>query len=93
MLVFLPSWPSRSQHKCHGEPRLEFKGKVTGQTTGESLPGVTVQLKGTLLGAATDLNGNYVIPNVPAGSYTLKASYVGSKTLEIKIQLSEDQQH
>ena len=69
-----------------------IKGKVTDASTGEPLPGVTIQLEGTSLGAATDLNGNYIIPNVPGGSYTLKASYVGSKTSMIQLQLSGDEE-
>jgi TonB-dependent receptor len=34
-------------------------------------------LVGTSMGAATDINGKYLIQNVPAGTYTIKASYVG----------------
>lgn len=63
-------------------------GKATDIRSGVALPGVTVQLEGTSLGAATDLNGNYYISNVPAGSYTLKASYVGYKTLTERIQVN-----
>lgn len=63
------------------------EGKATDASSGESLPGVSVQIVGTSLGAATDLNGNYYITNVPAGSYTLKAMYVGYKTLNVRIQL------
>ncbi len=69
-----------------------IEGKVTEASTGEPLPGATVQLEGTSLGAATDLGGKYAILSVPAGSYTLKASYIGCKTLTIKIQLNEDEQ-
>ncbi len=68
-----------------------IRGKVTDATTGQALPGANIQLKGTSLGAATDLNGNYVISGVPAGSYVIKASYVGYKTLEVKVLLTENQ--
>ncbi|MCL5021069.1 MAG: TonB-dependent receptor, partial [Bacteroidetes bacterium] len=64
-----------------------IEGKATDIKTGEALPGVTVQLEGTSLGAATDLNGRYFISNVPDGSYTLKASYVGYKTLTVGIRV------
>jgi CarboxypepD_reg-like domain len=56
-------------------------GKITGTITdadnGEPLPGVNVVLEGTTMGAVTNLDGYYVILNVPPGGYTLKASYIG----------------
>jgi TonB-dependent receptor len=67
-------------------------GKITDASTGEPLPGANVRLEGTSLGASTDLDGKYLIPNVPAGSYTLKASYVGCKTVTMEIQVKEDEQ-
>ncbi len=69
-----------------------ISGKVTDATTGEPLPGATVQLVGTSIGAATDLKGNYVIPDVRPGSYTLKASYVGYVELTTKIEVKEGEQ-
>jgi len=57
------------------------KGKITGQATdsktGEPLPGVNVLIEGTTIGAATDIDGYYVLLNINAGLYTLKFSYVG----------------
>ena len=56
-------------------------GKVTGQVTDretkEPLIGANVILEGTALGASTDVNGNYSILNVPAGTYNMKTTYVG----------------
>jgi TonB-dependent receptor len=66
-----------------------IEGRVTDATTGESLPGATVQLVGTSLGAATDLNGHYVISNVPPGEYTVKASYIGYVSLTFKQDLKD----
>lgn len=56
-------------------------GKVTDAQTNEALPGVTVLIKNTQIGTATDVNGNYSI-NVPAGSTTLTFSFIGYATLE-----------
>jgi len=69
-----------------------IRGKVTDATTGEPLPGATVQLVGTSMGAATDLGGAYVINDVPPGTYTLKASYVGSKATTISVRLVDGEQ-
>jgi len=52
-------------------------GKVFDQGTGDALPGVNVTIEGTTLGAASDVNGNYFINNIPAGTYVLVVSYIG----------------
>ena len=58
-------------------------GTVTDASTGEALIGVNVVLKGTVLGAASDKNGDYFILNISAGSYTASASYIGYKTTSV----------
>jgi len=59
-------------------------GKVAGQivdaSTGETLPGATVVVVGTNFGAATDLDGNYFIIGIPAGTYTIQSQFVGYQT-------------
>jgi hypothetical protein len=55
------------------------RGVVKNKQTQETIVGATVIVEGTQLGAATDLEGNYRINNVPVGSYNLKASIVGYK--------------
>jgi TonB-linked SusC/RagA family outer membrane protein len=60
-------------------------GTVTSAVAGEgSLPGVTVQVKGTTIGAITDLNGTYSV-SAPATATTMVFSYVGMKTQEVQI--------
>ncbi|MDH4158057.1 MAG: TonB-dependent receptor [candidate division Zixibacteria bacterium] len=70
-------------------------GKITGQITDvetkEALIGVTVSVMGTNLGAITDLDGNYIILNVPVGDYVLSISAVGYATLEVSnVHVSAD---
>lgn len=55
-------------------------GKVIDETTGESIPGVTVQVLGKSGGAITDIDGNYSI-EATLGA-TLKFSFIGMKTVE-----------
>ena len=66
----------------------ETAGKVAGiisdKTTGEPLPGVNVQIEGTYLGSATDIDGYFVILNVPVGNYDIKVTYVGYKEAQFK---------
>ena len=56
----------------------KITGRITDKVTGESLIGcniVIVEREG--LGAATDLNGNYYILNIPPGTYTIKCMMIG----------------
>lgn len=59
-------------------------GKVVDQQTQEPLIGANVIIVGTSLGAATDVNGNYIISQVPPGNYTIKASYIGYQDVTIE---------
>ncbi len=60
-------------------------GTVTSAVEGEGeIPGVTVQVKGTTIGALTDLNGKYSI-TVPTTATTLIFSYVGMVAKEVPI--------
>ncbi len=66
-------------------------GKVVDRTTGEGLIGATVVVEGTSRGAATDVNGEYTILNVPPGIHVVRASYVGYGTLAItEVQVNSD---
>ena len=67
---------------------LQAQGQITGNVAsaedGAALPGVTVIVKGTTVGAVSDFEGNYVIV-VPDGSNTLVFSFVGMQTQEMDI--------
>jgi TonB-dependent receptor len=45
---------------------------------------------GISLGAASDLNGEFVLPKVPAGEYTLRVTYIGYEQLEVRVQVPAD---
>ncbi len=69
----------------------KLAGMVKDKTTGEPLAGVNVIIQGTLLGAATDLEGRYFIVNIPAGRYTVEFSMIGYHTETIKnVDISSD---
>ncbi len=55
----------------------KIAGKVTDAKTKEGIPSAAVSIAGTTLGASTDFEGNYVIINVPPGTYSVSVSYVG----------------
>jgi outer membrane receptor protein involved in Fe transport len=56
-------------------------GKITGvikdADNGETLIGANVIIKGSLMGAATDFEGRYIILNVAPGTYVIEAKYIG----------------
>jgi hypothetical protein len=55
----------------------KLRGRVTDRDSGEPLVGANVFVEGTNLGAACDINGDYIILSVRPGVYTLRVSYVG----------------
>lgn len=59
----------------------KIRGLVKDASTGDPLFGVSVYIEGTSKGALTDPDGNYVILNVPAGTWTLIASVIGRRTV------------
>ena len=52
-------------------------GRIYDSSTGEALPGVNVIIEGTIMGAATDPDGYFVIFNVPPGLYSITARMMG----------------
>jgi outer membrane receptor protein involved in Fe transport len=62
----------------------KIAGKVVDQETSEPLPGANVVVQGTTLGAAADLEGKFVILNVPPGRYTVSASMIGYTTQKVE---------
>ena len=57
-----------------------LKGVVRDAETGESLPGVNVIVVGTSRGVATGLSGDFEIPNLRAGEYSVRISFIGFET-------------
>ena len=70
----------------------KIAGVIKDAKTGEALPAVNVQIVGTQMGAASDLDGHYFIISVPPGVYTLKVTMIGYTELEVKeVKVSVDQ--
>ena len=74
-----------------GQSSGKIVGVVVDDNTSEPLPGVNVVLRGTLLGATTDVDGYYIILNVPVSTYTVEASYVGYAPVAVSnVRVSAD---
>lgn len=75
-IVLTPASENTSQQR-------KVTGKVT-DSSGATLPGVSVVVKGTNNGMITDMNGNYSLSNIPENA-TLQFSFVGMMTQEIVV--------
>jgi TonB-linked SusC/RagA family outer membrane protein len=64
--------------------QIKISGQVTSASNGETLPGVSVVVKGTTSGVATDLEGKYSL-EAPSNA-TLVFSFVGMEPQEVAIQ-------
>jgi len=60
-----------------------IKGKVTDLQSGEPLIGANVLVIGTSYGAATDVNGEYLIINLSAGVIEIRCSYIGYQAITV----------
>ena len=65
------------------QQQKSVKGKVT-DSSGATLPGVSVVVKGTTTGVITDNNGTYFLSNIPDNAI-LQFSFVGMKMQEIAV--------
>jgi outer membrane receptor protein involved in Fe transport len=61
----------------------KISGIVRDAETNEPLPGCNIIIEGTTLGAASNINGEFFILNIPPGIYTVRASMVGYKPYRI----------
>jgi hypothetical protein len=74
----------------------KLRGRILDKSTGEALPGVNVLITHQILsdgsevtltqtlGAATDVDGYFIILNIPTGQYAVRASIIGYSAVTIK---------
>ncbi len=60
-----------------------IKGTVIDKETKEVLVGANISIEGTTYGAASNINGEYTILNVPVGLVTVKATFVGYAPISV----------
>ncbi len=70
----------------------KIAGKVIDAKSREPLIGVNIVVLGTSMGAASDINGDYFIINLPPGTYQIKATEIGYSPVIVRnINVSVDQ--
>ncbi len=68
-----------------------LRGNIYDQGTGESILFGNVVLSGTDYRTITDIDGFFVFPDVPAGTYQLEMTYIGYDTLREQVTLAPGQ--
>jgi TonB-linked SusC/RagA family outer membrane protein len=68
-----------------------IQGTITDSRTKQPLPAAAVIVQGTKLGAVSDADGRFVLPNVPAGQHTLLVRRIGygSVTQPVTVQAGQ----
>jgi|AntRauTorcE11897_2_1112592.scaffolds.fasta_scaffold00309_2 TonB-linked SusC/RagA family outer membrane protein len=66
-----------------------LEGTITDANTGETLLGANVFLVELSRGAATDVDGNYFVRNIPVGTYTLRSTYLGYKEVSQEVTIGQ----
>ena len=58
-----------------------INGVVKDYDTGEGIPGVSIMLEDTQMGAAAKFDGHFFIEHIPPGKYTLTIKTIGYKPI------------
>ena len=61
----------------------KIAGVVKDKASGEGLAGPNIEIVGTSLGAAADVNGMFVVLMIPPGRHTVRVSMLGYNTVEL----------
>lgn len=64
---------------------IQISGKVKDQSTGEAIPGVSIQVKGTIAGTTTDNSGTFVLKTRLKFPFTLVFSSLGFQSQEFEV--------
>ncbi|MBN2103692.1 carboxypeptidase-like regulatory domain-containing protein [bacterium] len=62
----------------------KVRGVVTDANTGDPLIGANIVIENTIFGAAADMDGKYIILNIPPGNYAVRATMIGYNSLRVE---------
>ncbi len=68
------------------DEKVNLKGYVKDEKSGETLPYANISVKGTKYGTTSNVNGYFVLVDVPVGLCTLRVSYIGYEAVELPVQ-------
>ncbi len=67
-----------------------IRGRVTSSSDGQPLPGVQVFIADLGLGSVSDIDGNFLILNVPVGEHEVTVAMIGYKTIKGSLSVTMD---
>lgn len=70
------------------QSNVTVTGKVIDSSTSEPIVGANVYIAQLEKGAATNQSGEFTLSNIPAGTYTLRVTYIGYQTQRISYNTS-----
>lgn len=83
-IILAPDYLTKETETATIMQQKVVSGTITDAATRELMPGVNVLLKGTTIGAITDINGSYTL-EVPNALAILQFSFIGYVTQEIPL--------
>lgn len=89
VIVIKPLVHERIEDNLTQDQEIQITGKVTDAEDGRGLPGVTILIKGTSAGVASDINGEYSI-TVPDENAVLVFSFIGYEPQEVTVGTRTD---
>jgi TonB-linked SusC/RagA family outer membrane protein len=87
--TFAAAPPPDASPGAPAQPVVTITGTVTEQRTGQPLPGVQVNVVGTMVGAVTDAQGRYRILGATPGAVRLRARLLGYAAVERPVTLED----
>ncbi len=70
--------------------QFSVSGEITDQSSNMVLAGASLSLGNTFISTQSNTSGDYIFNNLKKGTYIIRVSYVGYKTLEKKISVDQD---
>ncbi len=70
--------------------QFSVSGKITDQSSNTVLAGANISLDNTFISTRSNASGDYIFNNLKSGTYRIRVSYPGYKTLEKKIRIDQD---
>jgi outer membrane receptor protein involved in Fe transport len=84
LFIFLMVLFSPLQQNLFAQASGKISGRVLDKESREEIPFASVFVEGTSLGSLADVNGSFVILNVPPGVFTVTASLIGYQKTSMK---------
>ena len=77
------------QTTVHADDLVLITGKVVDKITKEALPGVTIQIKSTLSGTVTDVNGDFILKTKLKFPFTIVFRSLGFESKEVEVHSAQ----